>query len=295
MPELPEVETVRQDLANELTGRKITKVTIDGARTVRRHDVEEFLAGVSGRTVSGLRRKGKYLIIDLGQEEALALPWPERPVAGGDQSGIPDRCVIVHLRMSGQLLWFSDDTAPVASHTHCRFTLDSGAEVRFVDPRTFGELWVSSRDAPALAKLGPDALDDVTDWRILAQRLESRRGPLKAVLMNQHVLAGIGNIYADEILFAARLRYDRMVPSLSTPAKKRLYIAVREVLAGAVRARGSSLADKQYRDLYGSVGRAQNDHKVVAKEGRPCPRCDRSILRSEFAGRSTYWCRFCQR
>ncbi len=273
MPELPEVETIRVDLANELTGRRITDAAIDGVRTIRRQSVAEFLERAEGATVGTIRRKGKYLILDL-EPSQLAL--------------------VVHLRMSGQLLWVEDPATPLMKHTHARLSLDSGAEIRFVDPRTFGELWITTRNTPELANFGPDALTELSSWKHLSDRLAGQRVPVKVVLMNQEVIAGIGNIYADEILFEARLRYSRKADTLTTPAKKRLFDAVGTVLGRAVARRGSSLADSQYRDLYGQVGTAQRTHAVYAREGLACPRCARPIIRSKLGARSTYWCRFCQ-
>ncbi len=273
MPELPEVETIRRDLEHEVAGKTIVSVRVDGTRTVRRQDPEKFTEAVAGKRVQRFRRHGKFLFMDLDDGAVVAL----------------------HLRMSGQLLWTPDASSPVVKHTHARIEFDNGEELRFVDPRTFGELWRTTRTAPELAHLGPDALNDVAGPAELGKRLSGRRSGLKTLLLNQAVIAGIGNIYSDEILFRARLRQTRTPDSLSKPALSRLWEAVTDVLREAVERRGSTLADQQYVDLYGRVGTAQREHDVYAREGQPCVVCERPIERIQIAGRSSFFCRKCQR
>jgi formamidopyrimidine-DNA glycosylase len=273
MPELPEVETVRRDLEGEVVGRRIEEAVITGHRTVRRHAPELLVSVLRGRSIDRVRRHGKFLLVDLDGEVTMG----------------------AHLRMSGQLLWTPDGSEEPLPHTHARLVFEDGTELRFVDPRTFGELWVTSPSVPELSHLGPDALDALPLPPQLRSGLEGRRTTLKARLLDQTYLAGIGNIYADEILFLARLRPSRSCGSVSAPASVRLHDAIGEVLANAVEARGSSLKDQRYVDAYGRTGTAQLLHRVHAREGKPCEVCGSVVRRVVLAGRSTYFCPRCQR
>lgn len=278
MPELPEVETIRRDLEKEIVGRKVKSVEVTGERTVRRHgDPAEFVARLQGRKVTAVRRRGKYLVFDLDGDDLL----------------------VVHLGMSGQLLHVRSAKDPLPKHCHVVVTFATGGQLRFVDPRTFGELFVTSagtlaEDVPELAHLGFDPIADVMSWTAFGQMLSSRTGALKVVLTDQRFVAGIGNIYADEILFSAGLRYDRPANSLTSQEVRRLYRAMVETLSDAVKHRGSSLADEQYRDLYGEVGDYQGQHQVYERAGQACRRCRHAIVRTKVNGRSTYFCERCQ-
>ncbi len=276
MPELPEVETVRRDLAREVTGRTILAVEVTGRRSVRRQPVAEFATCLTGRTVATVGRRGKYLLVALD----------------------PDTTLVVHLRMSGQLR-LTEPGAPVARHTHVVLRLSGAAELRFVDPRTFGELYVVrpghlGHDAPDLAALGVDPLEDRLTAAGLARLLGSSRRQLKALLMDQRRLAGIGNLYSDEILHAARVRHDRPAGGLDRAEVRRVHRAMVRILGRAVELRGSSLADQQYVDLYGRPGSYQAEHRVYGREGRPCRRCATPIVRVRWQGRSTFFCPRCQ-
>ena len=274
MPELAEAETIRRDVERIYTGRRIDRVDVTGLRSVRRHaDPAEFVARVRGRRVAGTGRRGKYVVLDL---------------EGGD-------AVVAHMGMSGQLLLAQPDEA-VTKHTHVRMGFDEGPDLRFVDPRTFGQMWVTrpvEGDIPELAHLGFDPLEDPAAEKRLRE-LVARPTRLKPLLMDQSRIVGIGNMYADEILFTAGLRPDRPAASLSGPETKRLYRAVVAVLRDAIRHRGSSLADEQYRDLFGRVGEYQKHHKVYAREGRPCVRCESPVERTRSGGRSSFFCPSCQ-
>jgi formamidopyrimidine-DNA glycosylase len=298
MPELPEVETLRQDLVKEVVGRKIKAVSVANGRSVRRHpSAKQFRALLEGRTIKGVGRLGKYLVLSLDDGSAL----------------------VVHLGMSGQLLRVKSAKEPKPKHTHVVITFTQGGELRYVDPRTFGEMFVSAarngekpasmssvngtspsatvpirQAVPELAHLGFDPVEDVMSWERFALLLRSRRGGIKALLMDQQFAAGIGNLYSDEILFASGLRYDRMSDSLSATEARRLYRAMVETLAEAIKHRGSSLADEQYRDLFGEVGDYQGQHQVYDREGQPCRRCRNPIVRAKTGGRSTFYCEHCQ-
>jgi formamidopyrimidine-DNA glycosylase len=276
MPELPEVETIRRDLDKELGGKKIKSVTVTGARSVRRQPPAALAERVTGRTIKAVRRRGKYLFVVLDSGDWL----------------------VVHLRMSGQLLKATPKTPPV-KHTHVVFDFPQGLQLRFVDPRTFGETFVVDpatlvETAPDVAELGWDPLEDPLPWSEFARMMLSRRQQLKALLTDQKVIAGLGNIYSDEILHAAGLRYDRLSNTLTSQEVRRLFRAVLEVVNEAVAARGSSLVDEQYVDLYGRPGTYQLQHQVYGREGKACLRCRATIQRTKWGGRSTYFCPACQ-
>jgi formamidopyrimidine-DNA glycosylase len=277
VPELPEVETLRRDLEQEFAGRRIVRVEVSGRRSIRRHpQVDEFAGRLRDRRVEAVGRRGKYLLARLD---------------GGD-------VLVVHLGMSGQLLR-SVAGDPVARHTHVVMTFAGGRQLRFVDPRTFGELFVShggrlEDDVPELAHLGLDPLDGAVGPARLGRLLLARRAKLKPLLMDQRVIVGIGNIYADEILFAARLRHDRSSASLTTAEIRRLHRAITRTLEDAIALRGSSLADLQYRDLFGETGGYRARHHVYGREGEPCTRCAGRVARVKTNGRSTFFCPRCQ-
>ncbi len=272
MPELPEVETIRRDLDHALVGLEIRSAVATGERSVRRHhEPAEFVTAVLGRIVTAVGRRGKYLLVSLSDGAVLVL----------------------HLGMSGQVLLVEPGHAAIA-HTHVVLGFGPGLELRFVDPRTFGEIFVTPAPPAELAHLGLDALDDVRSAAQLATMLRSRGTKLKPLLMDQGFVAGIGNLYADEILFAARLRFDRGADGLSAAEVRRLYGAMRSILDAAIGRRGSSLADEQYRDVFGAVGDYQSRHQVYGREGEACPRCGKTIVRVKSAGRSTFLCPRCQ-
>jgi len=200
--------------------------------------------------------------------------------------------------MSGQLLK-AVAKDPVVKHTHVTLTFQPAGQMRFVDPRTFGEMFVSDpdhlpEDAPELAELGFDPLDEPISWIDFGRMLIAKPVQLKAFLMDQHLIAGIGNIYSDEILHAAGLRYDRLSTTLTTQEIRRLYRSVVEILHDAIKYGGSTLADEQYVDLYGKPGEFQHHHNVYAREGENCPRCRSTIVRLRVGGRSTFFCETCQ-
>ncbi len=299
MPELPEVETVRSVLAREIVGKKIKSVAVTNGRAVRRHKTaKEFRECVEGRTVKTVSRLGKYLIVTFDDATRL----------------------VAHLGMSGQLLRAKNVKDPKPKHTHVVFTFTQGGELRFVDPRTFGEMFVSmplldgqvaeiSKFArlsiggeglsiraavPELAHLGIDFLEDQLGWDRFAAILRSRTTPLKAVLTDQDIIAGLGNIYADETLYNAGVLYDRSAESLSTIEIRRLHRAITEILADAIKHHGSTLDDEQFVDPDGRPGDYQQFHQVYNREGQPCGQCRAPILRVIVRGRSTFYCEKCQ-
>lgn len=275
VPELPEVETVRRGLAGTLVGRTVTAVEISGPRTVRRQDPAEFARRVEGRRVVSVGRHGKYLLVEC---------------SGGT--------LVIHLRMTGSLR-VAYPGADISRHTHAVFTLDDGRELRFVDPRTFGELFFVFPEETLLddviGRLGPDAASDSVDAGLLGDLVARRHTTLKALLLDQRMIAGVGNICADEICFAAALRPDRRTESLGPDDLALLAAALQTVFQRAVEARGTSLGDGSYRDLDGAPGAFQYEHAVYGRAGEPCSVCGTAIVGGRLAGRSTHFCPSCQR
>lgn len=278
MPELPEVEVIRRDLERDVVGRKIKRVEVEAMRPVRRHRMrKQFTGRLEGAKVSGVERRGKYLVLKLDTGDI----W------------------VVHLGMSGQLVRARSSRDRRAKHTHVVVTFTQGGQLRFIDPRTFGEMFVTTPDAledeiEELRHLGLDPLETQLSWEHFGQIVAQRHAKLKPMLMDQKVLAGIGNIYSDEILFTAGLRWDRMSDSLSAQEVRRLYRAVVETLQDAVKHRGSTLDDDGYVDLFGKPGGYRELHNVYARDGDACPRCRSPIVKQRVGGRSTFFCDSCQ-
>ncbi len=280
MPELPEVETIRRDLEKEAAGKRIKTVEVFGMRSIRRHtNKKQFISRLEARKVTGVERRGKYLLVKLEGSDVL----------------------VIHLGMSGQLLWVKgkEEKEEKAKHTHVIITFTTPGQLRFLDPRTFGELFVTSLDdldeaVPELAHLGFDPVEDVMSWVTFGEMLHARKRKLKDLLMDQKFVAGIGNIYSDEILWGAGLRFDRASDELTSQEVRRLYRAMSEILHDAIKHRGSSLSDEQYRDLYGVVGNYGSEHNVYDHEGDPCRRCRTPIVRAKMSGRSHFSCPRCQ-
>jgi formamidopyrimidine-DNA glycosylase len=276
VPELPEVETIRRDIDKVFVDKRIKKVDVSGARSVRRHGAADFVTRVEGRKLVATGRRGKYLLLKL------------------DSTDI----VVAHLGMSGQLLR-ANPTEPLGKHTHVVLSFISAPQLRFVDPRTFGEMFVTApdhleADVPELAHLGFDPIDQQMAWTRFGDLLSARKAKLKPLLMDQRFVAGVGNMYADEILFTAGLRPDRGSDALMPQEIRRLYRSLVETLQEAIKHRGSSLADEQYRDIFGDVGSFQRLHNVYDREGEACPRCHHAIVRVKANGRSGFFCPHCQ-
>lgn len=288
MPELPEVEVVRRDLDAAVRGARVVRVEVGRERALRREgDSASFARALCGRSITACGRVGKFLVVHLADE-----------TDGVDGvAGAP--AVVVHLGMSGQLRLVGDAGTERPPHTHVVWALDDGRELRFVDPRTFGQMFRSTLSAggrpAALTHLGPDALAELPEPDQLARGFFGRRAPVKVRLMDQRALAGLGNIYSDEICFHAGIRGARPAGSLTDDEVVRLHAACTRVLLAAIEARGSSLADAQYVDLLGRPGSYQHQHAVHARAGLPCPVCGARIARERFGKRSGYGCPRCQR
>lgn len=284
MPELPEVETVRRGLEVRLLGQRFRSVE------ARRPDLRwplppDFSARLRGRKVLALRRRGKYLLVDLGVTSADAVPRAGEGLV-----------LLVHLGMSGRIV-IGDGEDEMPQHEHVVFVLEDGTRIRFRDHRRFGAMDLFPPAAEAghwlLAGLGPEPLEPGFTTAVLRSRLTGRRSSLKAVLLDQRVIAGLGNIYVSEALFRARLSPLRQAGSVGPVRAARLSHAIREVLEEAIAAGGSSLRD--YVDASGELGYFQARFRVYDREGLPCPSCGSTIRRIVQSGRSTFHCPACQR
>lgn len=274
MPELPEVETVAADLRPHLVGRSIVACDLRFPTIVRHPDPALFGAAVVGRRIEAVSRRGKYIFHTLDDGELL----------------------VVHLGMTGQ--WRCvEASAPEPDHLHAVLALDDGRDLRYRDPRRFGRLLLGT-EAELIAerklpRLGPEPIDPGFTAAELFRRLRGRRAPLKALLLNQAIVAGVGNIYADESLFRARLRPGRPAGGLSRRSVARLRAALEESLREAIANRGSSVSD--YRDAWGVAGSQQERLQVYGRAGEPCYACGRPLCLVRIAGRSSVYCRHCQR
>lgn len=280
MPELPEVETIASDLRPLLLGRRITAVELRFSSIVRYPEPEAFVRDLAGHAVHSVNRRGKYILVGLGDP-------PDE---------VERLLLVVHLGMTGQLLHKLPE-ATRRAHTHVVLSLDNGTELRYSDPRRFGRLLFGTESeliaARKLPRLGPEPLDVSFTAADLHRRLLGRRAPLKMLLLDQSVVAGIGNIYADEACFAAAIRPDRPPTRLSATRARRLHAALRDSLLTGLANRGSSIDD--YVDLYGARGRQQEELRVYGRGGRPCLRCGRTLTLIRLGGRATVFCRTCQR
>ena len=274
MPELPEVETVTTDLRPHLVGREIASCDLRFPTIVRHPSPAAFAAGVSGRRIEAMSRRGKYILHHLDSGELL----------------------VVHLGMTGQWRYVAPGTEE-PNHLHAVFTLDDGFQLRYRDVRRFGRLLLGTDEelvaGRKMPRLGPEPIDATFTAADFYRRLQVRRAPLKALLLDQMVVAGVGNIYADEACFRARVRPDRPANTLSRQAVGRLREALDQSLSRAIANRGSSVAD--YRDAWGEAGRQQEELLVYGRGGQPCVRCGRPLALVRLAGRSTVFCRHCQR
>jgi len=258
-----------------VAGRKIAAVYVLHPRAVRRHLAggDDFAAVLSGRVIDGARRRGKYLWLPAGDDAILA-----------------------HLGMSGQLL-ITDRAEPLSAHVRVRFTFaDGGPDLRFTDQRTFGHLAFAPGGAelpPAIAHIAPDPLEAAFDLAALTQLFRARRTGIKRALLDQSLVSGIGNIYADEALWRARLHWARPTETLNGPEVSRLLAAVREVLGEALVAGGTSF-DDLYVDVNGESGYFERSLAVYGREGFPCLRCGTPVRRDSFMNRSAYTCPRCQ-
>jgi len=277
MPELPEVETVARGLQRQIAGRRILSVTlgktdfIDNPETVEKE--------LPGRRIYSVVRYGKFLLLRLTQKEN-----------GGETER--QSALLVHLGMTG-MLSPQPVGEPQVKHTHMVALLDDGRELRYIDPRRFGRMayLAGERLQEELRRFGADPLE--AGLEEFTSRIRGRRARIKALLLDQQVLRGVGNIYADESLWKARIHPKRLGVRLREEQVKRLHSALQGILARAIELRGSSIAD--FLDAEGQPGEYQRHHRAYGREGKPCFRCKTRIKRVIVAGRSSYFCPQCQK
>ena len=272
MPELPEVETIVNDLRPMIEGRRFSGVSIYCPEMAHQSSVAELKRRLQGQVIKEIARRGKYLIFRLGSGEAL----------------------IIHLRMTGSLLLNRKGESPAEPSPYVRavFSLDNGMELLFTDRRKLGTISLVKAENEVLGKLGPEPFAPDFTPQVLAKRLNSRKAPIKAVLCDQEVIAGIGNMYADEALFFARIHPLREANSLSQEEIKRLHRAIQEVLAKAIGNGGASISD--YRRPTGEKGTQQYDFYAAHRGGQTCKVCATPIERIAVRNRGTYFCPKCQ-
>jgi len=305
MPELPEVETIVKGLAKRVTADVIDSVWLGSKAEPLKSSALEIAATLEHKRIGGVRRVGKHIVFDLEADQATpALSAVDRNHIGTRRRGSSRRgrvkdssppnpspakaSWIVHLGMTGRLVVCSPE-AEIAKHTHAIVKLASGRELRFVDPRRFGRLSVSSNGE--FATVGSEPLE--VEWERFLNLFRGRKTPIKSALLNQKLLRGVGNIYADESLFRASIRPTRRAASLTREQLSRLYAAVQEVLKEAIARGGSSISD--YVDAEGEEGSFQMQHRVYGREGEPCLVCKTPIKRVIIAGRSSHYCPKCQK
>ena len=281
MPELPEVETLARDLRAAVLGRSVIEAWVapDTQRLVQEMPVDAFTSGLRGRRIEDVGRRGKFLLIGLDR----GLWW------------------LVHRRMSGNLIHRAD-SAPDEPYLRARFRLDDGTELRFIDLRKFGTMWLADDPQPILAGLGPEPLDGAFTAQVLARILAKRSAPVKAVLMDQHAIAGLGNLYADEALHYALVHPLRLARSLSKQEVARLRDGIVRALEQGLanlgssvgNARGEEVSLRDHVNLNGEPGGNQEYLVAYGREGRPCRSCGAAIERLKIGSRSAHFCPRCQ-
>jgi formamidopyrimidine-DNA glycosylase len=270
MPELPEVETVKNQLAPHITGRTITKVTLLWERMVKRQDPAEFLRLVTGQKILEMTRQGKYMIVHLSSGDKL----------------------IIHLKMTGSLLLGKADSE-VPQYTRAIIHLDDGQNVFFRDPRKFGVLNLVKDLREIEGKLGPEPLEKEFTLKYFTDGLAKRTAPVKAFILEQKFIAGVGNMYADEALFLARIDPRRASNTLKKAEIKRLFDAIKEVLLAGIKYGGASVVTYYHPD--GTVGTAHQHFNVAHNQKKECHVCGGKIERVVVRGRGSYYCPKCQR
>lgn len=270
MPELPEVETVVRGLREPLIGRTVLATWYDWGRVIRTPDPEQFAARIAGQTFRAVNRRAKYILCQLDHD-----------------------ILVVHLKMTGRLYVTPDETAYDSDRwVHFRLQLDGGQQLRFSDSRKFGSVALTTSLDEIAPKLGPEPLTDAFSAAVLKERLLRHRKAIKALLLDQAFLAGVGNIYADEALHSAGIHPLRPANSLSDDEIVRLYAAIRETLERGIEREGASIS--WYRKPDGTEGDMQNHFAVYDREGQPCLNCGLPVEKIRVAQRGTHFCSHCQ-
>ena len=270
MPELPEVETIKNELAPQVVGRCVIGVSLFWRDAVREPSPAEIRQRLIGQRIESIRRRGKYLLLQLSDGETL----------------------ILHLKMSGVLL-IKPTSQKLENHTTAIFHLDGGGDLHFIDQRKFGSMWLVKDENTVVGKLGPEPLDASFTLAILRKISSQHRIPIKVLLCDQHAIAGIGNMYADEALFAARIQPLKKANALSDDEIERLHAAIIEVLERGIKSKGAST--DTYRRPDGKTGSAHTEFNVAHRNGEACPDCGSPIQRVSLRGRGVYFCPNCQR
>ena len=268
MPELPEVETVKNEIAPHILGRTVTGVTLPWSGIVRGPAPDEFIRRITGKIIKSINRHGKYLLLTLTHGEFL----------------------VIHLKMTGALITGNSE---LPKHTRAIIHLDNGQNIYFRDPRKFGVLKLIKDPSEIYHKLGPEPLEDEFTPAVLTTRLKGRKAPIKAVLLDQKFLAGVGNMYADEALYAARIHPEKTAAALTKTEIKKLYDAIRQVLRDGLANKGASIVNYQRPD--GSAGTAHLQFKVAHAMQKTCGICGGEVKRIVVRGRGTYFCPVCQK
>jgi formamidopyrimidine-DNA glycosylase len=289
MPELPEVETIVRDLRKEVLHRTFIDIWTDAKGMIKKDTLESFKKKLIGKEIIGVRRRAKNILIDLSDDYIL----------------------LIHQKIAGHLLfgkwkqekgiWVAEKegpllTDPINKYLHVVFTLDDKKQLALSDARKFAkvELWKKEElmSSKEFSKIGPEPLPDVFTLSEFKKLFEKKKGKIKQVLMDQNFISGIGNIYASEILFKAKIHPEEEIKNLKDEDLKNIYTAMRDILNKAIELRGDSFSD--FRTLYGEKGGAQSLNKVYQKENKPCPRCKGMIKRITQGGRGTFFCPKCQ-
>ncbi|MFC2007853.1 bifunctional DNA-formamidopyrimidine glycosylase/DNA-(apurinic or apyrimidinic site) lyase [Chloroflexota bacterium] len=268
MPELPEVETIRNELMPHIIGRQVTGVTLNWEGMVRNGSATDFCSRLTGQKITGIGRRGKYLLFNLSGGEIL----------------------VIHLRMTGALL--INSALPDERFIRAVIHLDEGQDIYFRDPRKFGVMWLSADETAITGKLGPEPLEDGFTTEVLTRLLCDRVAPIKALLLEQALVAGIGNMYADEAIFAAGIHPLRRGGSLSRDEVARLFVVIQQVLRAAIDHQGASV--RNYYRPGGELGTAHFQFNVAHCGGKPCNKCGTPIQRVVVRNRGTYFCPRCQ-
>jgi formamidopyrimidine-DNA glycosylase len=274
MPELPEVETFVRDLTPLLQKRTISGVTVVWPRIIAAPTVTQFMQEIIGQRFIRFSRRGKYMLLGLASGDTL----------------------IIHLRMTGRVIVHTQPIMP-DKHTHVVFDLADGGQVHYQDSRKFGRLWLVAEPEAVLAKLGEEPFAATFEASYLATKLRGRTASIKALLLNQAIVAGVGNIYADESLFLAGIHPARTGSSLTPNEIERLHSAIQQVLTRAIDQHGSTLGQssvQNYARPGGERGEFQEEHKVFQRTGQPCLHCGQPVQRIILGQRSTHFCPVCQ-
>jgi formamidopyrimidine-DNA glycosylase len=275
MPELPEVETIRRQLEPRVVGKSIADAEVLDPPWCAPRRPSEVEQALRGRRIAGVGRRGKYLIVELDS----------------------DRFLVMHLRMTGNFLWVGPEDTEERPYLRFRMALDGGARLLFVDLRRFGTGIVlegrGALDDYLSSRLGPEPLEESFTAEVLRRSARGRKAPVKAFLLNQQMIAGVGNIYADEALFRARIHPLKPAGRLRGEELQRLRDSIVDVLEEGIESFGASI--DRYRDANGDEGQMQNRFQIHLREGEPCPRCGSTVRKMRAAGRGTYFCPRCQR